>query len=152
MRVIGIAKKPIKRGPMKEVAATLVTTEAGLAGDCRGTSSRSKKRQVTVLSIQQWHAACQQIGTTLPWHARRANVCIWGMTFGPHLVGKYLSIGREVLLEITGETAPCARMDEIHPGLKDALAPDWRGGITCRVIDGGIIAVNNEVRLYATLR
>ena len=35
-------------------------------------------------------------------------------------------------LEVTGETDPCERMEEIQPGLFQALAPGWRGGVTCR--------------------
>ena len=47
------------------------------------------------------------------------------------------------------ETDPCSRMDEQHAGLRDALTPDWRGGVCCRVIAGGNVAVGDEVRLAA---
>ena len=87
----------------------------------------------------------------LPWHARRANVCIDGLKFGPGDVGKVLSFGA-VWLEVTGPTKPCHRMDEACPGLKDALGRDWRAGVTCRVMIPGVVYIGCEVvyrrRLY----
>jgi len=41
-------------------------------------------------------------------------------------------------------------MEEAHPGLLRALAPDWRGGVTCRVLQAGAIAVGDRVAV--TLR
>jgi MOSC domain-containing protein YiiM len=38
-------------------------------------------------------------------------------------------------------------MDELAPGLRAALTPDWRGGVTGRVIADGTIAVGDEVRI-----
>lgn len=47
--------------------------------------------------------------------------------------------------EVRDETAPCNLMDEMHPGLKDALRPDWGGGAFGYVLDDGEIAVGDEV-------
>jgi MOSC domain-containing protein YiiM len=54
-----------------------------------------------------------------------------------------------VRLEVTAQTTPCARMDETWPGLRRALAPDWRGGVTARVITGGAIALGDPVRVVS---
>jgi len=40
-------------------------------------------------------------------------------------------------------------MDEASPGLREALEPDWRGGVCCRVLKGGLIAVGDEVTLQS---
>ena len=53
----------------------------------------------------------------------------------------------DLQLEITGETDPCARMEEQVSGLRQALTPDWRGGVTCRVRSSGRIAVGDAVSL-----
>jgi MOSC domain-containing protein YiiM len=50
-----------------------------------------------------------------------------------------------VVLEVTYPTTPCKRMDEARAGLLRALYPDWRGGITCRVVEGGAIALGDAV-------
>ena len=81
----------------------------------------------------------------LLWTARRANLLI----SGPNLEdssGKLLRIG-SVELEITGETAPCSRMEEAHEGLQTSLLPSWRGGITCRVHSNGTISIGDCVSL-----
>ena len=53
--------------------------------------------------------------------------------------GAIIAIG-DVRLEVSGETDPCGRMDELEPGLRAALEPDWRGGVCCRVLHGGAVA------------
>jgi len=144
--IYGIAIKYEQRKPMREVVQVEITVESGLKGDVFGRGSLlHNNRQVTVLSLQQWQDACTEIGTELPWHVRRAGLCIDGVTFGSQDVGKQLSIGDNVILKITGETVPCPRMDEIFMGLMDSLKPDWRGGVNCRVIQGGIIKKDSSV-------
>ncbi|MEL6246333.1 MAG: MOSC domain-containing protein, partial [Pseudomonadota bacterium] len=51
----------------------------------------------------------------------------------------------EVRLEVTGQTWPCKRMEEAQPGLLKAMAKDWRGGLTCKVIDEGRISIGDAV-------
>ena len=56
-------------------------------------------------------------------------------------------LGRDVLVEITQECAPCERMEALHPGLRAALEPDWRAGARARVLRGGEVAVGDEIRI-----
>lgn len=136
-RIIGIAFKVSERAPMQGLRWTSVSLEGGIEGDFRGRGGSSKKRQVTLLSLQQWQETCRRLGGVyLHWHTRRANILVDGLKFGPDDVGKIIRIG-SVVLEVTGETKPCERMDEAYFGLKDALAPDWRAGVTCRVVESG---------------
>lgn len=132
------------RGAMNELAEVLVTPECGLEGDMRGKPGR---RQVTVLSIDAWQAACRELGTDLPWTLRRANFLVSGVNLAQS-AGSQLHIG-VVVLEISCETDPCKRMDEQHPGLRQALAPDWRGGVCCRVLTGGTVRLGDHVKLEA---
>jgi MOSC domain-containing protein YiiM len=64
----------------------------------------------------------------------------------PQAPGGILGIGA-VRLEITAQTYPCARMEQACPGLLSALARDWRGGVTCRVLEGGDIALGDAVQV-----
>lgn len=137
-----IAYKTAKRGIMKPAFCANVTVERGVENDIFG---RPGKRQVTVMSQQQWQIACQQIDADLDWLTRRANLLISGYQFSAADVGKVISIGRDLQLLITGETDPCKKMEIAHPGLEQALRPDWRGGVTCRVIQAGLIQPDDLV-------
>lgn len=141
-RLAAIARRDRKRAPMETLDSARITDEAGVVGDFRG---RPGKRQVTVLASEDWQAACSEIGRTLPWTARRANLLIEGVGLPRH-AGSRLVIG-DVVLEVTGELDPCSRMDEASEGLREALVPDWRGGVTCRVLTGGDVGVGDVVRV-----
>jgi len=143
----GISYKVVKRGPMLETSNALVTTTTGVAQDIFGKPS---KRQVTVLSAEQWQQACNQLNIDLPWTTRRANLLIEGLLFDADSVGKILNIG-ELQLLITGETDPCKKMELVQPGLEAALTPDWRGGITCRVLNDANINIGDTVHLTEQL-
>lgn len=138
--VQAIARRAASRAPMERLDAVEVSAEAGLNGDYRG---RSMRRQVTLMSAEDWRAACAELGAELDWTLRRANLLVAGLAL-PREAGAVVRVGG-VTLAVTGQTEPCARMDEQHAGLRAALAPDWRGGITCRVVEGGAIRVGDAV-------
>ncbi len=142
-RLVGIAVRPSSGAPMAERRSERVDERDGLAGDHR---SRPGKRQLTVLTREGWQAACAELGRTLVWTARRANLLVEGVDLR-EAVGFRLRVG-EVLLEITGETRPCRHI-EVQPGLREALEPEWRGGVTCGVLEGGRLAVGDAVDLSA---
>ncbi len=146
-RLIGIARRDARRAPMEELESATITTEAGLVGDHKG--RRFRNRAITVLSLEQWDEALAEIDAlagTHPgvgWTARRANLLVEGVRL-PRARGALLSIG-PVDLEVTYPTQPCRRMEEACPGLLKALHPEWRGGITARVLAGGAIKLGDPV-------
>ena len=139
-----IARRDRKRGPMQELSSAEVSATNGVGNDFRG---KPGKRQVTVMSADVWGAVCAELGVDLPWTTRRANLLVEGIDL-PRQAGGILEIG-SARLEVMLETDPCSRMDEQLDGLRAALMPDWRGGVCCRVIAGGDIAVGDEVRLLS---
>ena len=140
--LLGIAVREKSRSPMQELTCVQVTAAAGVAEDFRG---KPGLRQVTVLAREQWQATCEEVGETIPWLARRANLYIEGVALR-NCAGRVLKIGSLRLL-ITHETDPCKRMTEVHDGLFDALAKEWRGGVCCRVIVEGEICVGDQVEM-----
>jgi MOSC domain-containing protein YiiM len=129
---------------MQEVADGIVALQAGLIGDFKG--AKYPRRQITVLAREAWDAALEDLGNAgLPWTARRANLLVQGVEL-PRAVGGILGIG-PVRLEVTAQTYPCNRMEEACTGLLSALAADWRGGVTCRVLAGGPIALGDAVEV-----
>jgi MOSC domain-containing protein YiiM len=140
--LLGIAVKPQRMRPMQLLDAGELSLQEGLVGDSRG---RPGPRQVTLLSLAAWQVACAEIGMTLPWTERRANLLVGDLPLFQS-AGSRILIG-DAVLEITGEADPCSRMTAVHPGLFDALTPEWRGGVCCRVLRGGSLALGMEVEL-----
>ena len=139
-RLIGIARRDKPRAPMEMLQRADVTTEAGIVGDCRGVV---EDRQVTLIFREDWEAACRALGRELPWVTRRANLLVEGLTHFKR-VGAQLRVG-SALLEITEENPPCRLMDILAEGLLVALQPDWRGGVACRVLQDGTVALGDRV-------
>ena len=138
-QLLGIAKAPRRRAALVEVLQADIDPVAGIIGDARG---RTPNRQVTVLVREGWHAACRELRAEIPWITRRANLLIDGLAVPRE--GARLIIGR-VVLEVTQETQPCRLMEAAHRGLRQALLPEWRGGVCCRGIGGGTVHVGDGV-------
>ena len=133
---------------MEVIELGRISIEAGLDGDHKGAKFRN--RALTILAIEDWQRALAGLTdlagpVPLPWTVRRANLLVEGVRL-PRARGAILSVG-PVRLEVTYPTQPCARMDEAHRGLLKALHPEWRGGVTCRVLDGGEIAEGDCVEI-----
>ena len=137
----GIAIRAASRAPMQEQQQVEVTTTQGIVQDYRGTGLR----QVTLLDIGQWQEVLAELGIDLPWYTRRANVLIAGIVL-PATVGWRLQIGA-CRFAIGGETTPCERMDELHPGLRRLLSPHMRGGVWGKVLQGGPLRVGDSVQV-----
>jgi MOSC domain-containing protein YiiM len=135
---------------METLTAAEVGPDYGIFGDSRGKrrANGDDRFQVTLVAHEDWQAALAEIGESVDWTTRRANLLVEGVAL-PHCAGVRIRIGPDVLLETTMETDPCSRMDEASPGLRAALTPDWRGGARARVLASGIIAIGDEVRIEA---
>ena len=126
-----------------------VTRAAGVAGDHRGALAARKgtfRRQVALIEAESWHAALDDLDADLPWQMRRANLLVEGLRL-PREPGARVFIGETCELRVTDECVPCHRMEEIMPGLEEALAPDWRGGFLAEVVRDGDIQIGDEIRI-----
>jgi MOSC domain-containing protein YiiM len=148
----GIARHGRSRGPIQLLDAVSVTTQGGVHGDFRGAIRPGGKgrRQISLISAEGWEAAMAQMGLDadqiLPWHARRVNLLSYGIQF-PMTTGYVVAIGESLRFEVTKECDPCGRMEELLPGLKAALLPEWRGGILGKVLTDGDIAIGDTIRI-----
>jgi MOSC domain-containing protein YiiM len=127
---------------MEAIDTAAVDQARGIAGDNK---APPEHRRVTVLRAEDWASACAELGRALDWTERRANLLVSGIDL-PRAPGARFRIGACVL-EITDEVVPCSRMDEASPGLRGALAPDWRGGRCCRVVSPATVAIGDPVEL-----
>ena len=131
--------KRAHRGPMDPVDRATLVAGRGLEGN----ANYGGRRQVTLLSREQWSDATQTLGTDVVPAARRANLFITGIDFEQSR-GRIIRIGA-CRIRVLGETRPCERMDEACDGLRAALDPHWRGGAFGEVLDGGEIVVGDLV-------
>jgi len=137
--------KRAHRGPMDPVPAAAVALGTGLVGN----ADAGGRRQVTLIARERWTAVQRRLGVSLPDDTRRANFLVRGLDLAGSR-GRVLQIGA-CRIRIHGETRPCERMDEAHPGLRAAMEPDWGGGAYGEVLDDGTIAVGDTVRWLEAL-
>jgi MOSC domain-containing protein YiiM len=124
-----------------------VTIAEGLRGDFRGSLKPGRnRRQVTVMTAEGWRDALRDLGVSVAWEQRRANLLVEGLALEQTTHARII-FDSGLVLEVTGECDPCSRMEEIAQGLKAALLPYWRGGVTTRVIESGPLRVGDNVRI-----
>ncbi len=140
-KLIGIATRKKTKAIMDELLSAPITFENGVAEDSRG--KNRNHRQVTILSNESWHATCQEMKKQIPWTTRRANFLVEGIAL-ENKTGARLKIGTAIV-EITGELEPCNRMDAQVEGLTKALDKNWRGGVTCKIIEEGTVEIHDTV-------
>ena len=102
----------------------------------------TRHRHVTVQSLDALAEAAEIYGSDFPAHLTRRNLTVSdGLV--PRTPGSIVRIG-DVLLEVVRVAAPCKLLD-------DALGRDaqhalrHRGGSVFRVLEGGSVAVGDEV-------
>ena len=144
-RVRWIGVRPGSRAQMLELDAVQARHEAGLTGD----HSRPGPGNARQVSLIQWeHLAV--IGALLGRPAEqpirpqdlRRNIAVSGINLFS-LKGRRFRIG-QAILETTGWCQPCARLEQ-HLGLGAFQAVRGHGGITARVLQGGIIRLNDDL-------
>jgi MOSC domain-containing protein YiiM len=142
-RLLAIYLRPGARLPVQSVARADTVAGRGLVGDHAG----GGRRQVTLLGIDGWRAACTEVGAELDPGLRRANLVLDGLDPGA-MVGKVLAIG-DVTIELLGELRPCELMDSGRLGLCAALRPHRRGGAFGSIRSGGWLQVGAAVAVVS---
>lgn len=108
-----------------------------------GNVDRSTRRQVTLLDRDAWTRTMSDLGADIDPSARRANVLLSGMDLA-NARDNVLAIGNARLL-IGGEVTPCTRMNDVLPGLQDAMRAEWRGGVFAQILQRSEINVGDAV-------
>lgn len=146
-RLEWIGLRPARRAALEPADEAVAETDRGLLGDhaALGVSSR---RQVTLIQSEHLPAVAALLGApgVAPERLRR-NLVVSGINLLA-LRKRRLRIGA-VLLEGTGLCAPCSRMEEnLGPGGYNAMR--GHGGITARVLEGGVIRRGDAVQAVPT--
>jgi len=137
-----IGVRPMQREAMREVLQVHAHAERGLDGDHRARKP-SSRRQVTLIQREHLAVVAQLLDKpeVAPELTRR-NLVICGINLLA-LKDQAFSIG-EVVLEGTGLCEPCSRMEK-NLGGGGFNAMRGHGGITARVLSGGVIRVGDAV-------
>lgn len=147
--ISGLAIKPAKRAAMILVNRVGITVHGGIEGNWVDQDDPdSQARQITLISHNQWNKVEEDMNRAIPWETRRANARVMNLWFTQHDVdsSRRLQMGNSVIVQITGETTPCNLMNRFVPGLRSVLAPELRGGVTVRVLQGGVVSMYDSVR------
>jgi len=138
-RVEAIWLKRAKRGPMDAIDEAAAEVGRGLVGN----ANRGGRRQVTIIAHERWTELMTALGVDLDPRTRRANLMVSGIDL-VNSRDALLRVGT-TLLRINGETRPCERMEEAHPGLQALMRERWGGGAFAEVVEDGIIRVGDPV-------
>jgi MOSC domain-containing protein YiiM len=142
-KVIGIASCEKKGGEMVVYASAKASIETGIADDYRGIDSSFADYQITIMAIESWKEVCEELNRKIHWTTRGANLLIEGVDLTDS-VGDLLKIGN-FFVAITNEFKPLESMDNKFSGLKNALTPNWRGGVIGKIVQNGIVKEDDEV-------
>lgn len=148
-RLEWIGLRPGRRAPLQVMNHVEVIADHGLAGDHKATRAGGK-RQVTLIQCEHLAVVAQLLRRDAvdPTLLRR-NLLVSGVNLVA-LKDTRFRIG-EVLFECTGPCEPCSRMEEVL-GVGGYNAMRGHGGITARVLAGGLIAVGDTLRVDAADR
>lgn len=140
--LLAIHLRPGARVPVVAVARATAIANQGLDGD----HAVGGRRQVTLLAVEAWRAACAALGRELDPAVRRANLLVEGLDLQA-AIGGTIALGG-VVVDVLGETRPCELMDDGgRLGLMAALRPERRGGVFGRIRAGGELRVGMTARL-----
>src|SRR5262245_45312453 len=120
---------------MRDVPEAMAVPGAGLLG-CRH-SRPGNERAVLLVEAE----VLQQLN--LEAGAVKENIATEGIELKALRPGAQLQVGETVVLKVTGPCAPCRRMDEIRPGLRQQL--QGRRGVNTRVQVGGKIHRGDQI-------
>lgn len=145
VRWIGV--RPQSRGEMLALDAVEARREAGLTGDHARPGPRNA-RQVTLIQWEHLAVISGLLGRDVeraiqPEDLRR-NIAISGINLFS-LKGRRFRIGKAIL-ETTGWCQPCARLED-RLGAGTFQAVRGHGGITARVLHGGIIRLSDSLEV-----
>ena len=141
-RIEWIGLRPERDVPVRLVEECALVAARGILGD-RYRTSRDGARQVTLLAAEHLSAIADFLGMErLDPALLRRNMVVRGVNLLA-LKGRRFRLGAAVL-EHSGEAHPCSRMEQaLGPGGYNAMR--GHGGITARIITGGVVRLGDAL-------
>jgi MOSC domain-containing protein YiiM len=136
--VVAIFLNKASRIPLVRVERARALADQGLEGDRH--ARPGQRRSVLLMALEDLGAFGLAPGDV------REQITVRDLALHALPEGARLKIAG-TLLEVGEPCAPCARMDELRPGLRQAI--DGRRGRFARVIEAGEIVVGEPIRVEA---
>ena len=128
------------REPMNPVDSATFIEGFGIEGDRHAVKSGARTvRQVLLMDEDTLEGFGLGIGQV------RENVTVRGIDLHEVPAGQRLALGDDVIVEITQFCAPCERMEEVRPGLREELFE--QRGMLATVISGGAVNVGDQIQV-----
>lgn len=134
--IVALFLSSASRAPLARVERVHARADHGLEGDRH--AGRGQRRSVLFMRLEDLDAFGLAPGDV------REQVVVRDLDLYAMPAGARLRAGG-ALFEIGGPCAPCARMDELQPGLKQRI--DGRRGRFARVIESGDVEVGQTAAI-----
>jgi len=145
-RLDWIGLRPARHAPIRVVTRVQAIAGKGLVGD-RASQKHlpiPSKRQVTLFQAEHLAVIASILGKPVQPEQLRRNLHVSGINLHA-LKGRRFRVG-DVVFQSTGLCTPCHNMEAaLGPGGFNAMR--MHCGITTRVLQGGMIALGDPVRL-----
>ena len=142
-RLVWIGVRPKKREPLVGVDEVQAIAGRGLEGDHRAAGRAGSERQVTLIQAEHLDAIARLLALAKVDPALlRRNLVLSGINVLA-LKDQVFTVGG-VVIEGTGPCEPCSRM-EANLGSGGYNAMRGHGGITARIVSGGVIRIGDVV-------
>ena len=129
-----------QNAPTESCNQVMVRSNFGIVGDYR--SDKFQIGQITLVEAEIINAMSRKLGYDIPDGASRRQIMVKGITLN-ELIGRNLRMG-QILVRVEDKCNPCKNMEtRIGPGAKDAM--NDKGGIRCRIIEGGELHVGDKI-------
>jgi MOSC domain-containing protein YiiM len=132
-KVIHLFRKPGRWLSMEAVEEIQAIAGKGLVNDA---SYGKEKRQVLLVGRQVLEEFGLQAGDV------RENITVDDLELEALPIGTRLAVG-SCILETTSICEPCNRIEELRPGLRQAIS--GKRGVLARVVQSGLIRVGDAV-------
>ena len=143
-KVFKIAVSQNSKGKMESVESIKVILGKGIVNDRKFKDNNDKKKQITLIEIENIDYYNHISGTSIPPIEFRRNIITQGIRLN-ELVGKEITIG-EIKIKAHDLCRPCKFLQDSFKQknvIKELL---FKGGLRCELLNNGKISVGDEVK------